>query len=73
MGHGICVDSQAINKMIVRSRFRILRFDDLLDQLSGFIVFAKLDLKSGYNEIHICSRMHGRPHFRCVRGCMSGW
>jgi hypothetical protein len=51
-GWRMCTDSRVINKIIIRYKFPLPRMDDLMDCLSGARFISKIDLKSGYPQIH---------------------
>nr|GFB12474.1 hypothetical protein [Tanacetum cinerariifolium] len=49
----MCIDYQELNKLTVKNRYPLPRIDDLFDQLQGYSVYSKIDLRSGYHQLRV--------------------
>ena len=64
----MCIDSLAINKIIKKYRGNILCLDDMLDMMTGSIIYLKIDLRSGYHHFRIFLEEERKTTFKTKYG-----
>ncbi|GJY34842.1 putative reverse transcriptase domain-containing protein [Tanacetum coccineum] len=42
-----------LNKLTVKNHYPLPRIDDLFDQLQGYNIYSKIDLRSGYHQLRV--------------------
>ena len=49
----LCIDYRQLNIVTIRNQYPLPRIDELFDQLQGFRVYSKIDLRSGYHQLRV--------------------
>lgn len=48
-----CVNYRTLNAITIKDKFPIPTVDDILNELDRVTYFTKLDLKAGYDQVHV--------------------
>jgi len=49
----ICIDPQSLNKVLVRERYKLPTFEDILPELHNAKIFTKLDVKEAFYHVRL--------------------
>ncbi|GKF72524.1 hypothetical protein Tco_0208638, partial [Tanacetum coccineum] len=49
----LCIDYRELNKLTIKNQYPLPRIDDLFDELQCSSVYSKINLRSGYHQLHI--------------------
>ena len=49
----MCIDYRQLNRFTIRNQYPLPRIDELFNQLQGFRVYSKIDLRSGYHQLRV--------------------
>ncbi|GKG19772.1 hypothetical protein Tco_0376871, partial [Tanacetum coccineum] len=62
------IDYRELNKLTVKNRYPFLRIDDLFDQLQGYRVYSKINMRSGYHQLRVREEDVPKTAFRTRYG-----
>ncbi|GBG76198.1 hypothetical protein CBR_g21947 [Chara braunii] len=60
----LCIDYRGLNRYTVKNNYPMPRSDELFDRLAGNCFFTKIDLYSGYHQIHVAAADQPKTGFR---------
>ncbi|GBG89100.1 hypothetical protein CBR_g48811 [Chara braunii] len=60
----LCIDYRGLNRYTVKNSYPMPRSDELFDRLAGNRFLTKIDLRSGYHQIHVAAADQPKTAFR---------
>ena len=64
----LCIDNHGLNAITIKNRYPLPLISELLDRLSGSVVFSKIDLRNAYHRIRIREGDEWKTAFRTRYG-----
>ncbi|GJT96146.1 putative reverse transcriptase domain-containing protein [Tanacetum coccineum] len=64
----MCINYRELNRLTMKNRYPLPRFDDLFDQLQGSRVYSKIELRSGYHQLRVREEDIPKTAFRTRYG-----
>ena len=64
----VCIDYRGLNSITLKNRYPLPLISELLDRLSGSLIFSKIDLKNAYYRIRIKEGDEWKTAFRTKFG-----
>ena len=64
----LCIDYRQLNRVTIKNRYPLPRFDNLFDQLRGARVYSKIDLRTGYHQLRVREADIPKTVFRTWHG-----
>lgn len=63
-----CIDYQQLNAITVKDKYPMPIVDELLDELTAFAYFTKIDLRAGYHQIRMAAQDEAKMALRMHNG-----
>jgi hypothetical protein len=60
----LCIDFRQLNNSTVKTKYTLLKIDDLFDQLRGENIFSTIDLILGYHQVRIKEEDINKTNFK---------